>query len=106
GRATRFASQVFAERVGSGDRTVLLVNNVEDRETYPLASVSGLAQTLKGLASRMHLNDDVLVLFLTSHGSQDGLEVENGSLPLSQLAPGDLRHALDDSRIRWRSVVM
>jgi hypothetical protein len=105
-RETLFASQVFAERFGSGDRTVLLVNNVEDRETYPLASVSGLAQTLKALASRMHLDNDVLVLFLTSHGSEDGLEVENGSLPLSQLAPGDLRHALDDSGIRWRIVVI
>src|SRR5207244_4106901 len=90
-RETLFASQVFAERFGSGDRTVLLVNNVEDRETYPLASVSGLAQTLKALASRMHPADDVLVLFLTSHGSEDGLEVENGSLPLSHLVPGARR---------------
>ena len=105
-RETLFASQVFAERFGSGPRTVLLVNSVEDRDTYPLASVSGLAQTLKGLDARMDPGDDVLVLFLTSHGSQDGLEVENGSLPLSQLAPDDLRHALDDSGIRWRIVVV
>jgi hypothetical protein len=54
----------------------------------------------------MHPDDDVLVLFLTSHGSRDGLEVENGSLPLSQLAPTDLRQALDDSEIRWRIVVV
>lgn len=105
-RETLFASQVFAERFGSGPRTVLLVNNVDDRDTYPLASVSGLAQTLKGLAAHMDLSDDVLVLFLTSHGSQDGLEVENGSLPLSQLAPDDLRHALDDSGVRWRILVV
>ena len=105
-RETLFASQVFAERFGSGPRTVLLVNNVEDRDTYPLASVSGLAHTLKALASRMHVDDDVLALFLTSHGSEDGLEVENGSLPLSQLAPGDLRHALDDSGIKWRILVV
>ena len=105
-REALFASQVFAERFGSGSRTVLLVNNVEDRDTYPLASVSGLAQTLKALAARMHLNDDVLVLFLTSHGSEDGLEVVNGSLPLSQLAPDDLRHALDDSGIKWRILVV
>jgi Peptidase C13 family len=48
----------------------------------------------------------VLVLFLTSHGSEDGLEVENGTLPLAQLAPGDLRAALDASGIRWRVVVV
>src|SRR5206468_1889556 len=105
-RETLFASRVFAERFGSGERSVLLVNDVEDRDSYPLAGVSGLAQTLKVLAPRMHADDDVLVLFLTSHGSRDGLEVENGSLPLSQLAPTDLRQALDDSEIRWRVVVV
>jgi hypothetical protein len=105
-RETLYASHVFAERFGSGDRSVLLVNDLEDRDSYPLASVSGLALTLKGLAARMHPDDDVLVLFLTSHGSQEGLAVENGSLPLSQLAPADLRQALDDSEIRWRVVVV
>jgi hypothetical protein len=105
-REALFASHVFAERFGSGERSVLLVNDAEDRDSYPLASVSGLAQTLKGLAARMHPDDDVLVLFLTSHGSRDGLEVENGSLPLSQLAPADLRQALDDTEIRWRVVVV
>ena len=105
-REALFASRVFAARFGSGERSVLLVNDAEDRDSYPLASVSGLAQTLTALAARMHPDDDVLVLFLTSHGSRDGLALENGSLPLSQLAPADLRQALDDSEIRWRIVVV
>ena len=46
----------------------------------------------------MDPDNDVLVLFLTSHGSQDGLEVQNGSLPLAQLAPADLRELLDACR--------
>ena len=41
------------------------------------------------IASRMDPEQDVLVLMLTSHGSQDGLAVVNGTLPLSQLAPAD-----------------
>jgi hypothetical protein len=105
-REAQFAAQAFAARYGSGDRTVLLVNDDEDRDSYPLASVSGLAQTLKLLAARMDPDQDVLMLFLTSHGSQDGLEVENGSLPLGQLAPQDLRQALDESGIKWRVVVV
>ena len=48
----------------------------------------------------------MLVLFLTSHGSQDGLEVQNGSLPLAQLAPADLRELLDASAIRWRIIIV
>ena len=103
---TLFASEVFGDRFGSASRSVLLVNDIDDRDSYPLASVSGLEQTLKVLAARMDPEQDVLVLFLSSHGSQDGLEVENGSLPLVQLAPEDVREALDASGIRWRLVLV
>jgi len=105
-RETLFANEAFGARFGSLERSVLLINDIEDRDSYPLASVSGLEQTLKVLAARMDLEEDVLVLFLSSHGSEDGLEVENGSLPLAQLAPEDVREALDASGIRWRVVVV
>jgi hypothetical protein len=105
-RETQFARQAFAARFGSADRSVLLINDAGDRDSWPLASLSGLGQTLKLLATRMDPEQDVLVLFLTSHGSEDGLEVRNGSLPLAQLEPEDLRQALDDSGIRWRVVVV
>jgi hypothetical protein len=105
-RETLFASEVFGARFGSLERSVLLINDIDDRDSYPLASVAGLEQTLKVLAARMDPEQDVLVLFLSSHGSEDGLEVENGSLPLAQLAPEDVREALDASGIRWRVVVV
>jgi hypothetical protein len=54
----------------------------------------------------MDPEQDVLVLMLTSHGSQDGLAVVNGTLPLMQLSPVELRHALDESGIKWRVVVV
>jgi Peptidase C13 family len=105
-RETRFAADVFGARFGSQQRSVLLINDVEDRDSWPLASVAGLTQTLKVLASRMNTEEDVLVLFLSSHGSEDGLEVSNGTLPLAQLGPTELRHALDSSGIRWRLLVV
>ncbi|HYM26968.1 MAG TPA: C13 family peptidase [Steroidobacteraceae bacterium] len=105
-REVQFAAEVFGTRYGTQQRSVLLVNDVADRDSWPLASVTGLSQTLRVLASRMNTEEDVLVLFLTSHGSEDGLEVSNGSLPLAQLGPGELREALDASGIRWRLVVV
>ena len=105
-REAQFAKEVFGARYGSEGRSLLLINDVEDRDSYPLASVSGLGQSLKALASRMDPDNDVLVLFLTSHGSQDGLEVQNGSLPLAQLAPSDVHEALDTAGIRWRLIVV
>jgi len=40
-----YAAQVFGARFDSSQRSVLLINDIEDRDSYPLASVSGLAQT-------------------------------------------------------------
>jgi hypothetical protein len=105
-REAQFAKEAFGERFGSIERSALLINDVEDRDSYPLASVSGLGQALGIMALRMDPENDVLVLFLTSHGSVDGLEVQNGSLPLAQLAPADVREALDTAGIRYRVLVV
>jgi hypothetical protein len=105
-REALFAETVFAEHFSSDDRAVELINDNDDRDSYPIASVSGLQQSLKLIASRMDPEQDVLVLMLTSHGSKDGLAVVNGSLPLSQLDPVELRHALDEAGIKWRVVIV
>jgi hypothetical protein len=83
-----------------------LINDVDDRDSYPLATVSGLTDGLRLLAGRMNPDEDVLVLTLTSHGSREGLEVTNGSLPLLQLGPTELRQALDESGIKWRVLIV
>ena len=105
-REAQFASEVFGARYGTEGRSLLLINDVEDRDSYPLASISGLSQALKGLTARMDPDNDVLILFLTSHGSEDGLEIQNGSLPLAQLAPADLGEALDTAGIRYRVIIV
>jgi hypothetical protein len=105
-REALYAEQVFADKFGTADRSVELINDDNDRDTYPLASVSGLDQTVKLIADRMDVDQDVLVLMLTSHGSQDGLAVSNGSLPLAQLGPADLQEILDDARIKWRVIIV
>jgi Peptidase C13 family len=105
-REELFAQQVFGEHFNSDERSVDLINDNDDRDSYPLATVSGLQQALKLVASRMDVEQDVLVLMLTSHGSRDGLAVVNGTLPLQQLSPIDLQHALDESGIKWRIVIV
>jgi hypothetical protein len=105
-REEQFAQQVLGEHFGSEDRSVELINDNDDRDSYPLATVSALQQALGLIASRMDVDQDVLVLMLTSHGSQDGLEVVNGTLPLVQLTPSDLQRALDSSGIKWRVVIV
>jgi hypothetical protein len=103
---TKLAERVISERYGAVGRTLLLVNDRRDRETWPLATVHGLRRALGRLGERMDRSKDVLFLFLTSHGSAESLSVSNTTWPLEQLHPDALRKALDASGIRWRVIVI
>jgi len=104
-REATFARDVFAQRYGAQRRSLLLVNDESDRDTLPLASRTNLRHALRLIGARMDPEEDVLVLLLTSHGTEDELEVRNGDLPLAMLQPGDVRAALDAAGIRWRVVI-
>jgi Peptidase C13 family/YcxB-like protein len=102
-----FGEHIFAKRFNTGHRALELINDRRDRESYPLATVSGLRYALQLLGEKMDKDDDMLVLFLTSHGSREtGIAVRNGGLPLVDLEPDELRSALDDSGIKWRIVIV
>lgn len=106
-REALLGQDVFAKRLGSGSRSIELINDEDDRITYPIGAMSGLHYALHRLGGRMNKDEDVLVLLLTSHGSKaDGLSVINGSLPLNDIKPDHLRRALDAAGIQWRVIIV
>ncbi len=64
------AEQRVAERYDAGARSLRLVNDRRDLETYPFATVASLRYALDALGRVMD-EDDVLFLALSSHGSED-----------------------------------
>jgi hypothetical protein len=103
----QLTERVVSERYGAAHRSLLLVNDRRDRETWPLATVHGLRRALARVGERMNPSEDVLFLMLTSHGSDEpSLSVSNGPWPLQQLDGEALRSALDESLIRWRVIVI
>jgi hypothetical protein len=101
------ASRVLGERYDIGDRRVSLINDERDLERAPLATVSGLKYALRGLASRMNVEQDVLFLSISSHGAQDpAIVVSNSQLPLNDLTDEDLAGALRESGIKWRVIII
>jgi hypothetical protein len=101
------ASRVLGERYDIDGRSLSLINDERDLDRAPLASVSGLKYALRGLASRMNLDQDVLFLSISSHGAEDpAVIVSNSQLPLNDLTDQDLADALRDSGIKWRVIVI
>jgi hypothetical protein len=103
----QFAAERFAQRYGTSQRTLLLINDRRSRDDYPLASGTALSYALKGVASKMDIERDILFLTLSSHGAEDPLlSVTNGSLPLRDLTGETLAEALRESGIKWRVIVI
>jgi len=101
------ASRVLGERYDIADRHVSLINDQRDLERAPLATVSGLKYALRGLASRMNVDQDVLFLSISSHGAKDpAIAVSNSQLPLDDLSDEDLADALHESGIKWRVLII
>jgi hypothetical protein len=98
---------LFAERFGTRGRSVKLINNPATVRDTPIASRTALAHTLKRIGSLMKPEEDVLFLFLTSHGSKDGrFSLSLPPLRLNDLTPTELKAMLEEAGIRNRVIVV
>lgn len=98
---------LMRERFDAAGRSVLLVNNASTVMTLPLATKTNLARTLRGIGSRIDREEDIVVLYLTTHGSErHELAVKFWPLKLDDITPAALKIMLDEAGIKWRVVIV
>lgn len=110
--------KVFAEEVGlaakrignrynATQRSLLLVNDQRDSLKHPLATVPSLRHALNALSQHMNVEEDILFLALSSHGSEDGTVSVSSELGYwRDLEADDLADMLRESGIRWRVIIV
>ncbi len=102
-----YAGQLFAKRFGASAHTLVLENNPAALTTRPLATWSNLETALAGLEKIMQPEQDILLLYITSHGGEDHtLLVDMNPLPLDQIGADDLAGILAAHRFKWKVVVV
>jgi hypothetical protein len=99
---TRAAADLFQRRFGAKGRTLILLNNPDTIADVPLASVSNLRDAINGVARKMDGDEDILFLYVTSHGSPRSVGVRHGRLRLNTLRAKSLRKILDEAGIKNR----
>jgi Peptidase C13 family len=97
---------ILDQRFSTAGRTIRLANNADDQDSHPLATIQNLASALRGLAARMDRENDVLLITMTSHGSQNGFALQNEGLVRRVLHPEALKAMLDRAGIRNRVVLV
>ncbi len=99
--------KLMEERFDAAGHTIQLVNSGGSVASTPIASVTSLGAALKRVSAVMDRDEDVLVLFLTSHGSEKHrFSLEMYPLSFNELTPAVLRSALDESGIKNRVIVV
>ena len=101
-----FARALFDERFDTEGRSLLLINNLATRDSLPLASSINLQRALQHIGRVIDRDNDVVVLFLTSHGDRAELSVNFWPLRLNDVTPGMLKQYLDDAAIKWRIIMV
>lgn len=102
-----YAARLFGQRFGASTHSLVLENNPNTLSSHPLASWSNLEAGLDGFARVMHPDQDILLLYIASHGSEDHtLLVDMDPLPLDQIGTADLAGILAIRHFKWKVLVI
>lgn len=101
------ARDIVEQQLGLDGRTLALVNNPATVDELPLANGPNLRRALRGLAAKIDRDDDIVFVYLTSHGDENAsLAAEFPPLAPNDIHAHELRAALDDAGILWRVIVV
>ncbi len=106
-RELRTVRAMFDERFGTAGRSVALMNGSDTLAEVPIATATNLRAVLEHLGKVMNPDEDVLFLFITTHGdARHSLAFDLPPLNLAQLTPTALARMLNDSGLKWKVLVV
>jgi hypothetical protein len=85
---------------------VRLVNSADTVRTIPIATRDTIAAAVRAIGDVMDKGEDVLILFMTSHGTRGGFVLQLPGRRWSNLRRGSSRRFLDSAGIQNRVVIV
>jgi len=106
-REAREAGRVLGSRFDAEGRTLVLAHDEGSDIANAAASPEALARALGGVAAVMDRDEDVVVLYTTSHGSPHaGLNFRDPARGAAVIAPSQLAAMLDQPGIKNRLIIL
>ncbi|MDE2598400.1 MAG: peptidase C13 [Rhodocyclaceae bacterium] len=106
-REVNSVTTLLDERFDTRGRSLKLINNEATIKEVPIASRTALKRAFGRIAEVMNRDEDILFLYMTSHGSHDHrFSLDFGTMRFDELDPTVLRRLLDDAGIKRRVIVV
>jgi hypothetical protein len=107
GREAREAGRVLARRFDAQGRTLVLANDEGSDTANAGASPENLSRALGSVAALINRDEDVLILYTTSHGSpRAGLNFRDPARGAAIISPNQLAAMLDQTGIKNRLIIL
>lgn len=102
-REVSYMEKLFSDVADS--RAIYLSNSRRDIESRPYATTTSIGKSLIRIGERMN-KDDILLMYVTSHGSKNEISVRHSGLDLEDLSAEALKNMLEQSNIKNRVIIL
>jgi hypothetical protein len=103
----QYIAKLMEEKFTLPYHSIALINHLDTVDTYPMAIKYTMNKSLEGIADAMNIDQDILLFYLTSHGSKSHrLSVNLDTMQLTGITPDILAQSLDKSGIHWRIIIV
>lgn len=104
-REARMAKKTLAQIFHAKERAIDLTNHTDTALETPIASFTNLQKVMRDLKTKAQ-EEDVLILYLASHGGDEKLSVKLRGLQLLDLSAERINELLQESGFKWRILVI
>ncbi|WP_049721347.1 C13 family peptidase [Gilvimarinus polysaccharolyticus] len=95
------------EKFSSNARTLMMGNHPDTMGDAPLVTGVSLPLALQGISQKMDPQQDILLLYLTSHGSSDHkFYLATPGHKFLGLAAQDLAQTINDLPVKWKVIIV
>ncbi|MEH6544719.1 MAG: C13 family peptidase [Porticoccaceae bacterium] len=106
-REVNYVENKMHELYGVEKNSLYLSNSRKSIDDRPLATITSIENGLMAIAKKMDKEQDILFLFLTSHGSKDfKLSLNQKGLSLGSLDSNKLASTLKETKIKHKVIVI
>ena len=90
----------------SENHQITLMNSLDNLE-LPWATHHAIKQSLNQIENKMDINEDILLMYATSHGNaQLGLSINIHNMSLGSITPTQLSNTMQQINIKWKVIII
>ncbi len=106
-REIQYIKEYFDDTFQTKGKSIALINAKKTIEQIPLATNTSIKNTLQEIAQRMDVENDILFIYMSSHGSSDfEFSLKQPGMALPDLQAQSFADMLAETPIRWKVVVI